>query len=95
MAGAGNGSALSGLLPGTDCTEWMRAEVDTLTGFVHQAIAGGQCAAEPAGEAQAAGRTMNDGGEFEDGVIRRFSRNQRLASLNQFFSPYRSWTRQP
>lgn len=82
--GAKDRSVLAGLLPGRDAADWMGADIDRLSRLLRES---------PAPQAATAPSPGHQGGELEEGLIQRFSHGQTFALFNEFFSPYRDWTR--
>ncbi|MCC7499857.1 MAG: hypothetical protein IT160_19915 [Bryobacterales bacterium] len=70
---------LRNVMRGAEAINWMRGEVDRVSRFVHE-LAG-------------AGGMANDGGQFAPDLMANLEREPALRLFNEFFSPYREWTR--
>lgn len=92
--GARDRSVLAGLLPGRDAAEWMRADIDRLSRLLRESRACESRTREsPPPQAAAVPSPGHRGGEPEEGIIQRLAPGQTFALFNEFFSPYRNWTR--
>ncbi|MCX6622489.1 MAG: hypothetical protein NTY38_15770 [Acidobacteria bacterium] len=67
------------VLRGTAAANWMRSEVDRVSRFVHETVSVDGFA--------------NDGGQFGPDLLAHLDRDPALRLFNEFFSPYREWTR--
>lgn len=70
---------LRNVLRGAAAVSWMRSEADRVSRFVH--------------ELAEAGGLANDGGQFAPDLLAQLERGTALRLFNEFFSPYREWTR--
>ncbi len=70
---------LRNVLRGAAAVNWMRCEADRVSRFVH--------------ELAETGGLANDGGQFTPGLLAELERDTALRLFNEFFSPYREWTR--
>jgi glycine cleavage system H lipoate-binding protein len=83
-AGGDRATAEAGLLAyGEAATQWMNAESERLSRFVHELASGAypDCA------------LMADGGDFSPDLLQHLSRNQILDLFHAFFSPSVEWKR--
>lgn len=67
------------MLRGPAAVNWMRTEVDRVSRFVHDAVSHDGF--------------VNDGGQFGPELLGHLDREAALRLFNDFFSPYREWTR--
>jgi glycine cleavage system H lipoate-binding protein len=70
-------SANSALLRGKAALDWMRAEVERMSHFIHDRCVVGDSAGEP---------LMMDGGEMRPGLVQHLGQEEILTVFNEFFS---------
>jgi glycine cleavage system H lipoate-binding protein len=77
--GPANLGDMRNVLRGAAAMNWMRSEVDRVSRFVHETVS--------------RDGFVNDGGQFGPELLRTLEREPSLRLFNEFFSPYREWTR--